>query len=210
MILVPRGLRASNNIVREEREQEVMRNTYLWRWRIIGVFLIALTISGCPKKTPPPTGNDLGGPGDSSLDSQGLREGGLAPGDQAGRVRDRIGGERDTSGGGPLQDIYFEYDAFDLSQEARDILQRNASWITKNSEAKVEVEGHCDERGTVEYNLALGAKRAKAVRDYLVTLGVPTGQISTISYGEELPACRDASEACWHQNRRAHFQLVSR
>lgn len=187
-----------------------MRNTSLWWWQIISIVLVALTISGCPKKTPSPSESELGGPSDSSLDPQGLREGGLAPGDQAGRVRDRVEGEGDTSGGGPLQDIYFEYDAFDLSQEARDVLRRNAGWLTKNSEAKVEVEGHCDERGTVEYNLALGAKRAKAVRDYLVALGVPTGQISTISYGEELPACRDASEGCWQQNRRAHFQLVSR
>jgi outer membrane protein OmpA-like peptidoglycan-associated protein len=194
MILVPRGLRASNSAVREEGEQEVMWNTYLWRWRIVGIFLIALTVSGCPKKTPPPTESDLGSPGDSSS-GQGLQEGGLAPGDVKERVEDRIAGERDTSGGGPLQDIYFNYDEFDLSQEARDALQRNAGWITKNREAKVEVEGHCDERGTVEYNLALG---------------VPTGQISTISYGEELPTCREATESCWQQNRRAHFQLVSR
>lgn len=210
MILVPRGLRASNSIVREEGEQEVMWNTNLWRWRIISVFLIALTISGCPKKTPPPSESDLGSPSDPSLSGSGPREGDLAPGDPEKRVDERIRGDRDTSGGGPLQDIYFEYDAFDLSQEARDTLQRNASWITRNRETKVEIEGHCDERGTVEYNLALGAKRAKAVRDYLVTLGVPTGQISTISYGEELPTCRDANESCWQRNRRAHFQLVSR
>jgi peptidoglycan-associated lipoprotein len=210
MILVPRGLRASSSAGREEGEQEVMWNTCLWRWRVIGVFLVALMISGCPKKTPPPTGGELGGAGDTGLGSQGLREGGLAPGDQERRVQDRIAGERDTSGGGPLQDVHFDYDSFDLSQEARDVLQSNANWITKNGEAKVEVEGHCDERGTVEYNLALGAKRAKAVRDYLVTLGVPAGQVSTISYGEELPACREASESCWQQNRRAHFLLVGR
>lgn len=184
-----------------------MWNTSLWRWRVIGIFLIALTISGCPKKTPPPSEGDLGSPSDSTGPG-GLQEGGLAPGDPKERTDERIRGDRDTSGGGSLQDIYLDYDAFDLSQEARDTLQRNANWITKNSEAKIEVEGHCDERGTVEYNLALGAKRAKVVRDYLVTLGVPTGQISTISYGEELPTCRDASESCWKQNRRAHFQLL--
>jgi peptidoglycan-associated lipoprotein len=196
--------------VREEGEQEVMWNTCQWRWQIIGILLVAVTISGCPKKTPPPSENDLGGPSDSSPSGSGPREGDLASEDPTKRTDERIGGSRDTSGGGPLQDIYFDYDAFDLSQEARAILQRNASWITRNRETKVEVEGHCDERGTVEYNLALGAKRARSVRDYLVTLGVPTGQLSTISYGEELPACRDASESCWQQNRRAHFQLVSR
>jgi peptidoglycan-associated lipoprotein len=183
----------------------------MWSWGIVGVFLIALTVSGCPKKTPPPTsGSDVGGTGETGLGSQDLREKGLAPSEPEGRVRERIAGEHDTSGGGPLRDIFFDYDSFDLSQEARDILQTNASWLTRNSETKVEIEGHCDERGTVEYNLALGAKRAKAVRDYLVTLGVQAGQISTISYGEELPVCQEASESCWQQNRRAHFLLVNR
>ena len=187
-----------------------MRNTRMWSWGIIGVFLIALTVSGCPKKIPPPSESEIGNPSNTGLGSQDLREKGLAPSDSEGRVKERIAGEHDTSGGGPLQDVYFDYDSFDLSQEARATLQTNANWLKKNSETKVEIEGHCDERGTVEYNLALGAKRAKAVRDYLVTLGVPAGQISTISYGEELPVCREATESCWQQNRRAHFLLVNR
>ena len=74
--------------------------------------------------------------------------------------------------------------------------------------AKVEIEGHCDNRGTVEYNLALGAKRAKSVKDYLVSLGIPADRLSTISYGEELPLCREDTEECWARNRRAHSVVL--
>ena len=85
------------------------------------------------------------------------------------------------------------------------VLAANAEWLKENKRAHTEIEGHCDERGTVEYNLALGAKRAKAVKDYLVSLGVATDRLTTISYGEELPLCRDASEQCYARNRRVHF-----
>jgi peptidoglycan-associated lipoprotein len=108
-----------------------------------------------------------------------------------------------------LSDIHFDYDSFDLSNEARNTLQSHADWLRRNGN-RVEVEGHCDERGTVEYNLALGAKRAKAVREYLINLGVDANQLSTISYGEELPLCKDATESCWQQNRRVHFLSVGR
>ena len=186
-----------------------MRSERVWCWRIAGIFLIALTVSGCPKKTPPPTENDLGGPGSSGgLGPGGLGDRDLAPSDAGKRAQSRIDNPQSDISGGPLQDIHFDYDSFDLSPEARDILQANANWLKSNPQAKVEIEGHCDERGTAEYNLALGAKRAKAARDYLVTLGVSANQISTISYGEELPACKESNESCWQQNRRDHFQLV--
>jgi peptidoglycan-associated lipoprotein len=112
--------------------------------------------------------------------------------------------------GGPLQDVLFEFDSYDLSLNARSTLQSNAEWLRSNSQVRVEIEGHCDERGTVEYNLALGAKRAKAVRDYLVSLGISAERLSTISYGEELPLCHEPTEDCWRQNRRAHFLLLTR
>lgn len=112
--------------------------------------------------------------------------------------------------GGPLGDVLFDYDSYDLSSDGRSTLQSNANWLRNNSLVRVEIEGHCDERGTVEYNLALGAKRAKAVRDYLVSLGVSPERLSTISYGEELPLCRDMTEGCWQQNRRAHFLVLTR
>jgi peptidoglycan-associated lipoprotein len=118
--------------------------------------------------------------------------------------------ERGPQAGGPLGDIHFDYDSFELTSESRETLRTNADWMQSNSQAKVEVEGHCDDRGTAEYNLALGAKRAKAARDYLVSLGVSPDRLSTISYGEELPLCREASESCWQENRRVHFLVLNR
>jgi len=106
---------------------------------------------------------------------------------------------------GPLSDINFDFDRYDLSIGARDILKGHAAWLKANSLAKVQVEGHCDERGTNEYNLALGAKRAESVNRYLIDLGVSPDRLSTISYGEELPMCKEQSEACWAKNRRGHF-----
>ena len=110
---------------------------------------------------------------------------------------------------GVLADVYFEFDRSELAAEAREILQRNSDWIKENPGVQVEIEGHADNRGTNEYNLALGSRRAQAVKDYLVTLGVAPDRFSTISYGEELPVCGESSEKCWRMNRRAHFVVRS-
>lgn len=106
---------------------------------------------------------------------------------------------------GPLKDIYFEFDRYDLSAAARNTLKDHAEWLKGKTSAQVEIEGHCDERGTGEYNLALGAKRAQAAKDYLVTLGVSAGRITTISYGKELPVCSEHTEDCWQKNRHDRF-----
>lgn len=106
---------------------------------------------------------------------------------------------------GPLKEIYFDYDKYELRADSRETLKINAAWLKANPSARAEIEGHCDERGTNEYNLALGAKRAQVARDYLVTLGIPTQRLSTISYGKELPVCRESKEACWQKNRRDRF-----
>jgi peptidoglycan-associated lipoprotein len=111
----------------------------------------------------------------------------------------------ETAGTGPLKDVYFDFDRYDLRADARDTLKANATWLKNNPAAQVQVEGHADERGTNEYNLALGAKRAQSVKDYLVTLGTAADRLSTISYGEEVPACREQTEECWQRNRRARF-----
>ena len=87
------------------------------------------------------------------------------------------------------------------------MLKGNASWLTAHPQTKVQVEGHCDERGSEEYNIALGAKRAQAAKDYLVTLGIEGSRVSTISYGKELPLCQEHDESCWQQNRRDHFAV---
>jgi peptidoglycan-associated lipoprotein len=109
--------------------------------------------------------------------------------------------------GGPLEDIQFAYDQSDLTDQARATLERNAQWMRAHPAAKVRVEGHCDERGTVEYNLALGERRAQATRDYLVSLGVEAGRLSTVSYGKERPLDPSSTDAAFAKNRRAHFAV---
>ncbi len=119
------------------------------------------------------------------------------------------GGAVGTPSSSPLKDIYFEFDRYDLRADARDVLRANADWLKKNPSATVEIEGHCDERGTAEYNLALGAKRAQAAKDYLTTLGVEAKRLSTISYGEEIPVCSEHTEECWQKNRHDRFVVKS-
>ncbi|HEY5976095.1 MAG TPA: peptidoglycan-associated lipoprotein Pal [Geobacteraceae bacterium] len=108
-----------------------------------------------------------------------------------------------------LERIYFDFDSFALSQQARDTLYANAEQLLKKTTgAKVRVEGHCDERGSDEYNLALGEKRAKAALNYLVTLGVPTERLAFVSFGKEKPLDPGHDEAAWGKNRRAEFVIV--
>ncbi len=109
-----------------------------------------------------------------------------------------------------LGPIYFAYDSFALTGEARRALDAHAAWLKANGSVNVQVEGHCDERGTTEYNLALGERRASTVRDYLTSQGVPGAQVSSISYGEERPAVQGADESAWSQNRRAEFVSAGR
>jgi peptidoglycan-associated lipoprotein len=104
-----------------------------------------------------------------------------------------------------LQPVYFAFDSYALRADARETLQDNASKIMQAPGALIQIEGHCDERGTQEYNLALGEKRALAVRDYLIQLGVSGDRLVTISYGEEYPAVIGSNEAAWAQNRRCEF-----
>jgi peptidoglycan-associated lipoprotein len=104
-----------------------------------------------------------------------------------------------------LQKVYFDFDSSALRPDAISTLQRNADLIKQAPGAVIRVEGHCDERGTQEYNMALGERRALSVRDYLIRLGVPANRLITISYGEEMPAAMGSNEAAWAQNRRVEF-----
>jgi peptidoglycan-associated lipoprotein len=108
-----------------------------------------------------------------------------------------------------LKDIYFDFDKYDIRPGDAKILDSNATWL-KSNDNLVLIEGHCDERGTNEYNLALGERRAKATMNYLVSQGVQAGRITIISYGEERPMCTEHNEACWAKNRRAHFLTKAR
>ena len=109
-----------------------------------------------------------------------------------------------------LKPIYFDFDRYDIRPGDARVLDANAQWLKSNAEQLVLIEGHCDERGTNEYNLALGDRRAKATMDYLAARGVAGARLTTISYGEERPVCADHTAACWDRNRRAHFLAKAR
>ena len=105
------------------------------------------------------------------------------------------------------EDIYFEFDKSTLTPMAQDNLTRKAGWLRANPDASVTIEGHCDERGTAEYNLALGDRRAESAKAFLVDLGIAPTRLTTISYGEERPVCTQHTEECWAKNRRDHFVI---
>lgn len=163
--------------------------------------LAALTLAGltgCSKKTPvsdvTQTTPDGGGSQGGSGSDTGANPDGTAGGSQADRN---------------LQDVFFAYDDHSLSAEARSALSGNASYLREMGALRVLIEGHCDERGTVEYNLALGQRRADSARSYLVDLGIESARLTTISYGEERPFEEGHDESAWSQNRRAHFRVVN-
>jgi len=135
-----------------------------------------------------------------ALREENLREEGLS--EQ--QAKERLESERSMF---ENDDIYFEFDSIRLSPEAQEILTQKAAWLRKNSRAKVTIEGHCDDRGTNEYNLALGEGRAQSARAFLVDLGINENRLNTISYGEERPLARGQSEEAWARNRRAHFVI---
>lgn len=200
-------------------------------WMLTSVLVLLLVFSGCAKKTvrfTPVSDEDSAlAQIPSSSGVSGLpadKEGGLFEEkvEEEGLLAQQIardfsaqpfsfGGKLGGEGGGaasPLQSVYFDFDKATLTEEAKAILSQNASWLKKNPDAKVQIEGHADERGTTEYNLALGDRRAQAVRSYLTALGISSSRLATISYGEEQPVDPGHNEAAWAQNRRAHFNIL--
>jgi peptidoglycan-associated lipoprotein len=111
---------------------------------------------------------------------------------------------------GLLADIHFDLDSADLRDQDRQALAQNGDVLKRFDFLKISVEGHCDERGSVEYNLALGERRARAALDYLVSLGVSADRLKAVSYGKEIPVCTESTEACWARNRRAHFTVTGK
>jgi peptidoglycan-associated lipoprotein len=110
----------------------------------------------------------------------------------------------------PLGDVLFDYDMSAVRQDAQAILQKNAEYLRRWTSTRILIEGHADSRGTNEYNLALGERRANAVRDYLVSLGIAGDRIQVVSRGEETPVCNEENEACWERNRRGHFVFTAK
>lgn len=175
-----------------------------WTWRLAALMLIFsfALLPGCSKKKS--TGDEMYDGSSGSAGSVGDND--LARGGSLDQYRKGTLGRGEQ---GPLADVFFAFDSIDLSDNAREILKTNADWLRENPRAKVEIEGHTDSRGTIEYNLALGAKRANAARDYLVSLGVSSDRLTTISYGKELQVCQEETESCWAENRRAHFVVLN-
>jgi peptidoglycan-associated lipoprotein len=131
-----------------------------------------------------------------------------AQADEYERLRQMSADEIDRLG--LLTDIHFEYDKFDLREGDRQLLSKNAETLKRFDFIKITIEGHCDERGSVEYNLALGERRAKAAFDYLVSLGVAANRMKSVSYGKEVPLCQESNEDCWARNRRDHFAVTGK
>ena len=164
---------------------------------MVAAAMMLAMVAGCSSKQ---SGAGAGTPGGSG--GIGTNELGANGGTSLERFKT---GQLGANGQGPLSDIHFDYNDYSVRAQDGEILKSNADWMGKNSAARVQIEGHCDNRGSEEYNIALGAKRAQAAKDYLETLGVTADRMSTISYGKELPVCTEDTDECWAQNRRDHF-----
>lgn len=173
------------------------------------VFLVVLSLSlvpGCAKK--PATGGDAEQPVVTNVPGKevsGVDQSGMS----GSGVSDRTGQDAELkAAAAALNRIHFAFDQFSLSSEARRVLASNADFLRANPGIKVKIEGHCDERGSDEYNLALGERRAQAAKDYLASLGISMNRLMTISYGEEKPLDPSGGEGAWAKNRRAEFSPV--
>ena len=166
----------------------------------VAMLVVALVSFGCSSKKPGAGANGALGTVPGGMVDSGIGAGG-------GGSLDKLKNGPHEGDQGPLKDIHFGYNDYAIQPQDNDILRANADWLQQNRKTAVQVEGHCDERGSEEYNIALGAKRAQAAKDYLQTLGINAERISTISYGKELPLCTDQTEDCWSQNRRDHFAV---
>lgn len=181
---------------------------------VLGVIVSLIVVVGCAKKAvkeePMVTGK--AGQEAAGKPAEGTAGAGIAEKSlQASLEKKKYPGiEGEFLESSLLKDIHFGFDRYDLTPKAREILAQNADLLLKHPRVTFQIEGHCDERGTVEYNLALGERRASSTRQYLMSLGVPTDRISTISYGEEMPADPGHNEEAWAKNRRAHFIILSR
>lgn len=171
---------------------------------IASIIILSLVMSftGCSKKNEKKSGEES--PVAGVINSEdGVNTGTVA------RTLE-LNGDSDSSKAGVLQTVYFPLDSADVDDSTKATLTANAAFLKLNSNIKVQVEGHCDERGGVQYNLALGEKRAKSVKDFLIALGISAKNISTISYGKERPIALDHDEAAWAKNRRANFVITAK
>ncbi len=182
------------------------------------IFLLLIAVIGCQKKYTKPSETAV-------APEKPVKEEAIKPGKagEAGEVEEEIVKEEvmpreektvesailsEEEAKSVFKDVLFDYDKYDIRPDAREVLNSIAAFLNNKREVNIVIEGHCDERGTNEYNLALGENRAKASREYLVSLGVSPDRMIVITFGEEKPVCTEQSEACWQKNRRAHFVIV--
>ena len=177
------------------RGGSVTRTAEVARIAAAALLCFSLGIAGCSSKKAKGIENPNPSTETGTLDSKNTLE----------RYADKgtLGGDDEDKG--PLHNIHFGYNDYTVQPQDSSILKANASWLQAHPDTKVQVEGNCDERGSEEYNIALGAKRAQSAKDYLTTLGIAPNRITTISYGKELPVCHESDETCWARNRRDHF-----
>lgn len=172
------------------------------------VFLFTFVLAGCQKKVvTQPDASQQQQQQPQQKDQEKVTEKKLDAKVEAVDVTDK-GSQYVESKENMFSDILFDYDKYDVQESYKQTLHSISAWMSKNTAARLSIEGHCDERGTNEYNLALGDRRAKAVKDNLISLGIASARIDIISYGEEKPACKEQSEDCWAKNRRAHFTVL--
>ena len=182
------------------------------------LLVAAVALSGCAKRpattqaaAPAPTGAATSTAAPSG-EQQQLTSGGGATGGTATPAATTTArpAVQDFAAVADLTDVFFDFDKYDIRPSDAKTLDANAGWLKSNPNHLVLIEGHCDERGTNEYNLALGERRAKSTMNYLVSQGVQANRITIISYGEERPQCTEHTESCWAKNRRAHFLVKPR
>lgn len=175
-----------------------MNRTKQRRWVLVSVLTAAVgLLGGCGGSPPPAT--------DTTVETPGGRNDATTSTEPGGDSGESTPGVEETTPESRLDDVFFDYDQYELRADTRRLLQENARYLREHSGMNIVLEGHCDERGTNEYNLALGQRRADSVRDYLIDLGIDGGRLRTISYGEERPFETGHDESAWARNRRVHF-----
>jgi len=181
-----------------------MKNIMTLYGIVIAVVLSLLMLNGCAEKKSVITGDSAQGKEISSPVTKGDTAKDRSASDKAASEQS-VDLEKIAQKRSPVSDIFFDYDSSNIRSDAREILQINANYFVKNRVSSIVIEGHCDERGTDEYNMALGERRAQETKKYLVNLGVKESLMKTVSFGEEHPLDTASNEEAWATNRRAHF-----